>query len=108
LCVDLIVLPVRADEPNIGDPIGIIDPHHKVILVAGDVQTCGISMLHERRQTMVATLQNFAMSLMGIFSAVATSAQPVAARLLQGAEIELLLTRANYIETPSGRAEIVG
>ncbi len=27
-------LPVRADEPDIDDPIGIIDPHHNAILVA--------------------------------------------------------------------------
>jgi hypothetical protein len=81
LCIDPIILPVRAGEPDIDDPIGIINPHHKVILVAGDVQTCGISMLHERRRTMVATLQNFAMSLIGIFTAVATSAQPVYSQL---------------------------
>jgi len=31
-------LPVRADEPDIDDPIGIIDPHHNAILVAGDVE----------------------------------------------------------------------
>jgi hypothetical protein len=38
LCIDPIVLPVRADEPHIDDSIGIIDPHHNAILVAGDVE----------------------------------------------------------------------
>jgi hypothetical protein len=38
LCIDLVVLPVRADEPDIDDAIRIIDPHHDAILVAGDVE----------------------------------------------------------------------
>ena len=29
---------MRADEPHIDDSIGIIDPHHNAILVAGDVE----------------------------------------------------------------------
>ena len=38
MCIDPVVLPVRADEPNIDDAIRIIDPHHNAILVAGDVE----------------------------------------------------------------------
>ena len=34
--IDLVVLSVRADEPDIDDAIRIIDPHHDAILVAGD------------------------------------------------------------------------
>src|SRR5450759_759110 len=34
--LDPVVLPVRADEPDIDDAIGIIDPHHDAILVAGN------------------------------------------------------------------------
>jgi hypothetical protein len=29
---------VRADVPDIDDPIGIINPNHDAILVAGDVE----------------------------------------------------------------------
>jgi hypothetical protein len=29
---------VRSDEPNVDDPIGVIDPHHDAILIAGDVE----------------------------------------------------------------------
>jgi toxin HigB-1 len=36
LCVDPVVLPVRADEPDIDDPIGIIDPHHNAAEVRLD------------------------------------------------------------------------
>jgi hypothetical protein len=36
LRIDLVVLSVRADEPDIDDAIRIIDPHHDAILVAGD------------------------------------------------------------------------
>jgi hypothetical protein len=38
LCIDLVILPVRADEPDIDDAIRIIDPHHDTILVARDVK----------------------------------------------------------------------
>ena len=38
LRVDPVVLLVRADEPDIDDPIGIINPYHNTILVAGDVE----------------------------------------------------------------------
>jgi addiction module HigA family antidote len=43
LCVDPIVLPVRADEPDIEDPIGITNPNYNAMLVAvaavGNVST---------------------------------------------------------------------
>src|SRR6266481_8837607 len=38
LRIDPVVLPMRADEPDIDDAIRIIDPHHDAILVAGDVE----------------------------------------------------------------------
>src|SRR6266478_2321163 len=38
LCIDPVVLPVRADEPDIDDAIRIVDPYHDAILVAGDVE----------------------------------------------------------------------
>jgi hypothetical protein len=38
LCIDLVIPPVRADEPDIDDAIRIIDPHRDAILVAGDVK----------------------------------------------------------------------
>ena len=38
LSAPTIVLPVRADVPDIDDPIGIINPNHDAILVAGDVE----------------------------------------------------------------------
>ena len=38
MCIDLVVLPVRADEPDIDDAIRIIDPHHDAILVVGDIE----------------------------------------------------------------------
>src|SRR5664280_2014403 len=38
LRVDPIVLPVRADEPDVDDTIRIIDPHHDPVLVAGDIE----------------------------------------------------------------------
>ena len=37
-CVDGIVLPVGAYEPDVHDAIGIVDPDHDAILVAGDVK----------------------------------------------------------------------
>jgi hypothetical protein len=38
LCIDLVVLPVRADEPDIDDAIRIIDPYRDAIVVARDVK----------------------------------------------------------------------
>src|SRR6266550_2719957 len=38
LCIDPVVLPVRADEPDIDDAMRIVDPYHDAILVAGDVE----------------------------------------------------------------------
>jgi hypothetical protein len=38
LCVDGVVLPMGADEPDINDAIRIVDPDHEAILVAGDVK----------------------------------------------------------------------
>src|SRR3954470_24808889 len=38
LCIDCIVLPVCADEPNVDHAIRVIDPHHKAILVTRDIE----------------------------------------------------------------------
>jgi hypothetical protein len=38
LCIDGVVLPMAADEPDIDDAIRIVDPDHEAILVAGDVK----------------------------------------------------------------------
>ena len=38
LHVDLGILPVGADEPDIDNAIGIIDPHYDAILIARDVE----------------------------------------------------------------------
>jgi hypothetical protein len=53
LCIDLVVLPVRADEPDIDDAIRIIDPHHDAILVAGDVKDRA-TVVENRRATTFA------------------------------------------------------
>jgi hypothetical protein len=37
LCSDLVVLPVRSDEPDINNAVRIVNPHDDAILVAGDV-----------------------------------------------------------------------
>src|SRR6185369_5091202 len=38
LCVDCIVLLVRADKPNIDDPVWVVDPHDNTVLVPSDVE----------------------------------------------------------------------
>jgi hypothetical protein len=38
LCVDGVVLPMGAYEPDVDDAIGVVDPDHNAILVAGDIK----------------------------------------------------------------------
>jgi hypothetical protein len=38
LRIDHILLAVRADEPDVDDSIGVVDPHDDTILIAGDVK----------------------------------------------------------------------
>jgi len=38
LHINLVVLGVGADESDIHDPIGIVDPHHQPVFVSGNVE----------------------------------------------------------------------
>jgi hypothetical protein len=38
LCVDGIVLPMRADKPDVDDAVGIINPNHDTIFVSRDIE----------------------------------------------------------------------
>ncbi len=38
LHINLVILGVGADKSDIHDPIGIVDPHHQPVFVAGNVE----------------------------------------------------------------------
>src|SRR5882757_4301992 len=50
LCVDRIVLPMSADKPDIDDAVGIVDPDHDAIFIAGNVKD-DASILENARAT---------------------------------------------------------
>src|SRR5665213_1577923 len=38
LCVDLVVFPVRADESDVNNAVGIVDPNYQPVFVSGKVE----------------------------------------------------------------------
>jgi hypothetical protein len=44
LCIDHIVLTVRADEPDVDDPVGVVDPNDDAILVPAMLKTARPSL----------------------------------------------------------------
>jgi hypothetical protein len=66
LCIDPVVLPVRADEPDIDDAIGIIDPHYDAI--AQDFAWARGRLLRQQRSSFFPTTAAKFLSLMGNFA----------------------------------------
>ena len=36
--IDVVILPMRANEPYVGDAIWVVDPHHDAMFVASDIE----------------------------------------------------------------------